>query len=132
MSRVENDSRTLCVSLSQGNRRAYELRDVRTVKELTLPSQSLDVNKLAKTFPHLRGIPVQSYYAAVPRLLIGIDNIRLTVPLKTREGATNDPVAVKMRLGWCIFGGSKENSATSSLNVHACDCASDQTLHNMV
>lgn len=132
MSRVEEKSRTVCLSLSHENQRPYELRNVRTVKELTLPSQSLDVSWLSSKYPHLRGIPVQSYETAVPRLLVGIDNIRLTVPLKTKEGRPNEPVAVKTRLGWCIYGGQGDIPSESSLNVHSCDCSTDQSLHNMV
>ncbi|XP_053698911.1 uncharacterized protein LOC128745869 [Sabethes cyaneus] len=132
MSRVENKSRTVCLSLSRDGQRHYELRNVRTVKELTLPSQSVDVERLSRDYPHLRGIPVQGYESATPRLLVGIDNIRLTVPLKTREGGVNDPVAVKTRLGWCIYEGQAETPRTTSLNLHACDCSSDQNLHDMV
>ncbi|XP_062708649.1 uncharacterized protein LOC134288292 [Aedes albopictus] len=67
----------------------------------------------------------------VHRLLIGVNNASLTVPLKVREGKKGEPIAAKTRLGWCIFGGCGKE-ATHSLNYHDCECSSDQELHNIV
>ncbi|XP_055623419.1 uncharacterized protein LOC129766842 [Toxorhynchites rutilus septentrionalis] len=132
VTRIEPESKQVQMTIKGTNtRKQFNLNDVRTVKELTLPEQSLRYDELSQRFRHLQGLPIVSYEKAVPRLLIGVNNLNLTVPLKIREGRKNEPDAVRTRLGWCIFGGSHKE-VTHSLNYHACECATDQDLHNVV
>ncbi|XP_062533250.1 uncharacterized protein LOC134202211 [Armigeres subalbatus] len=85
-----------------------------------------------KQHKHLTGIPVSSYKNAVPKILIGIDNLRLALPLKVREGEDGTaPVAVKTRLGWCVYG-PHESSKQDSYSFHICECSCDETLHEAV
>ncbi|XP_049292260.1 uncharacterized protein LOC125768526 isoform X2 [Anopheles funestus] len=84
-----------------------------------LPTQSLNYEALKERFPHLKGLPMQNYTHAQPQLLIGLDNIRLGVPLKLREGRSTEPIAAKCRLGWAIYGGGKARTArTAMVNFH--------------
>ncbi|XP_062541148.1 uncharacterized protein LOC134209180 [Armigeres subalbatus] len=131
MARTENGSQTVRLSIVAENQRHFPLAEVRTVKALSLPCQSLNASRLANKYTHLRRIPVSSYSEAVPRLLVGVDNLRLTVPLKTKEGRVNEPIAVKTRLGWCIYGG-RARSTEASLNYHSCECSSDHKIHDLV
>ncbi|XP_058816851.1 uncharacterized protein LOC131680146 [Topomyia yanbarensis] len=129
VTRVESDSKQVRITIrGASSAKQFTIDDIRTVKELTLPEQSLDCGELAQRYRYLQGLPIVSYANAVPRLLIGVNNVNLTVPLQVKEGKKSDPVAVKTRLGWCIFGGSGKEG-THSLNYHACKCASDQDLH---
>ncbi|XP_062533722.1 uncharacterized protein LOC134202737 [Armigeres subalbatus] len=132
MTRTENDSKQLSLIVSSTDGRKYSLEEVQTVKELSLPTQTLSYDQLSKQYGHLKGLPVASYTKAVPKLLIGVNNLELMVPLKTREGIKREPVAVKTRLGWCIYGGSADYSQMASINYHACGCVADQTLHDLV
>ncbi|XP_062538040.1 uncharacterized protein LOC134206352 [Armigeres subalbatus] len=132
MTRTENDSKQLSLIVSSTDGRKYSLEEVQTVKELSLPTQTLSYDQLSKQYGHLKGLPVASYTKAVPKLLIGVNNLELIVPLKTREGIRREPVAVKTRLGWCIYGGSADYSQMASINYHACGCVADQTLHDLV
>ncbi|XP_058837183.1 uncharacterized protein LOC131693415 [Topomyia yanbarensis] len=134
VTRVESESKQVRVFIRGANsNKQFTINDVRTVNELTLPEQNLDYDKLARHYRHLQGLPIASYTKAIPRLLIGVNNANLTVPLQAREGKRTEPIAVKTRLGWCIFGGG-ESRDTHSLNYHACECAGtgDQELHNAV
>ncbi|XP_058840837.1 uncharacterized protein LOC131696307 [Topomyia yanbarensis] len=134
VTRVESESKQVRVFIRGANsNKQFTINDVRTVNELTLPEQNLDYDKLARHYRHLQGLPIASYAKAIPRLLIDVNNANLTVPLQAREGKRTEPIAVKTRLGWCIFGGG-ESRDTHSLNYYACECAGtgDQELHNAV
>ncbi|XP_055622773.1 uncharacterized protein LOC129766279 [Toxorhynchites rutilus septentrionalis] len=95
-SRFENDSLQLDIEISgiEKNHKKY---------------RSVNVNELAYQYPYLRGIPVESYHDVQLRILIGIDNANLTLPLKGREGKLCQPIATKTRLGWIIHGGTESS-----------------------
>ncbi|XP_053690825.1 uncharacterized protein LOC128739367 [Sabethes cyaneus] len=132
VTRVESESKQVRITIRGAtSQKKFTLNDVRTVKELTLPEQCLRYDELANRFRHLKGLPIVGYERAVPRLLIGVNNLSLTVPLQVKEGKKNEPVAVKTRLGWCVFGGS-DRGTTHTLHYHACECVSDQDLHSLV
>ncbi|XP_065084732.1 uncharacterized protein LOC135706971 [Ochlerotatus camptorhynchus] len=61
----------------------------------------------------------------VPKLLIGVDNLRLALPLKTREGVTGGPTAVKTRLGWCVYGGQRTQEHPE-YSYHICECGGEE------
>ncbi|XP_062705689.1 uncharacterized protein LOC115258970 [Aedes albopictus] len=106
----------------KGSTARHKLVDARTVSQLVLPSQSLKYGDLAKRFPHLRGLPLEDYELVQPKLLIGLDNLRLCVPLKLREGGPRDPIGAKCRLGWSIYGcipGQPFRTAIVSFHVGA-------------
>ncbi|XP_062702228.1 uncharacterized protein LOC134285471 [Aedes albopictus] len=107
--RMENDSIRLSVEISgtQEGHKKYRLQEVHTVANLSLFHQSVNVKELAEQYPYLRGVPVESYQDVQPRILIGIDNANLALPLKGREGGWCEPIATKTRLGWIIHGGTE-------------------------
>ncbi|XP_053698951.1 uncharacterized protein LOC128745910 [Sabethes cyaneus] len=91
----------------------------RTVSSLVLPNQTIRYTDLARRYPHLRGLPLEDYGESQQKLLIGLDNLRLTVPLKRREGGNADPIATKCRLGWSIYGcGANSSDKTTSVYFH--------------
>ncbi|XP_058817334.1 uncharacterized protein LOC131680635 [Topomyia yanbarensis] len=133
VTRKESCSKKVQLSISGINgKEEYALRDVRTIESLNLPRQSLDYQDLAKRFPYLQGLPVQSYTEAAPGILIGVDNSRLKLPLNKRDRRDNEPVAIKTRLGWTVFGGRRESAGTERVMVHACSCNGDRELSEMV
>ncbi|XP_062713659.1 uncharacterized protein LOC109432815 [Aedes albopictus] len=121
VSREEKYSQRVSIEIAGqdgGNR--FRLNNVRTVQKLNLPSQTLQYEDLRSMYPHLRGLPVQSYSRANPGIIIGMEHARLLATLKIREGKANDPVAAKTRLGWCIFGKQcGENQSVELLNHHS-------------
>lgn len=62
---------------------------------------------VSRTF---RGLPIEHQGLVQPKLFIGIDNLRLMVTQKPREGAAHDPIATKFHLGWKIYGSTSTNS----------------------
>lgn len=84
---------------------------------------------------HLRGLPIDEYTNAVPRILIGGDHYSLTVPLEVREGELHDPVATRTRLGWVVSGPMNTAYAThtmTSINYHDCMKTDEPDLHDLV
>lgn len=113
--------------------RRFPLSTVRTVKELLLPLQTLDAAELKQLYPHLRGLPLQSYREARPRILIGMKHVSVGVVLKCKEGKFEDPIAVKTRIGWTVCGKlSRSAEESAQCMVHVCteDQDSDEQLHH--
>ncbi|XP_055633819.1 uncharacterized protein LOC129774147 [Toxorhynchites rutilus septentrionalis] len=133
VTRAEVDSQRVELEISgRDYQYRYTIRDVRTVGSLDLPLQSIHYNEICEVFPHMKGLPITDYDRATPRILIGSDNAHLTATLKLREGMPEDPVAVKTRLGWAIYGSNRSSSARHVHSFHICECEQDIKLHDMV
>ncbi|XP_058448717.1 uncharacterized protein LOC131428686 [Malaya genurostris] len=115
--RNESSSKSVCVEIS-GSSRRFKLSGARTVENLMLPRQSMCYRELADKYPHLRGLPLNDYIETAPKLLIGLDNLKLIVPLKVREGGWGEPVATKCRLGWSVYGCSRGKALQSMCGFH--------------
>ncbi|XP_036347872.1 uncharacterized protein LOC118757252, partial [Rhagoletis pomonella] len=121
--RVEKNSVRAAIEISSmTNKRRYILNNIHTVDDLDLPAQSIDAFELQKMYPHLAGLPIASYENVKPSMLIGVDNWKLAVPLKIREGTWSQPIASKTRLGWALQGCDVGCTEECQLNVHTCDC----------
>ncbi|XP_058816775.1 uncharacterized protein LOC131680070 [Topomyia yanbarensis] len=126
--RMESDSMKLDLEVSGTGevQKKYRLAGAHTVAGLDLFHQTVDTELMCKEYPHLRGIPIESYINVQPRILIGIDNANLTFPLKGREGKMYEPIATKTRLGWIVHGGSNTGEAVvghHSHSVQTCPCS---------
>jgi len=86
------------------NSEEFLLQQVRTVKNLNLPVHPVNTCKLWKKWKHLEKIPYPEVLTSKPVLLIGQDNIRLTMPRQILEGPQNAPVATLTQLGWVVHG----------------------------
>ncbi|XP_055604719.1 uncharacterized protein LOC129752952 [Uranotaenia lowii] len=109
----------------------YKLKEVRTVKCLNLPKQTIRGQELIQKYPHLQGLPIQSYKNAIPKILIGNDNLYVAATQKIREGAIGDPIAAKCRLGWTVYGASEFGSSEAGF-FHMCECEQSKSLHELV
>ena len=134
ISREEENSRRVNVEVSsRASNRRYSLKDVRTVSNLNLPTQSCNVAKLQLEYDHLKNIQLSSYCGAKPSILIGMNNWQMAVPLEVKEGRWRDPIAVKTRLGWIVCGPTSANMTSNYLNLHICSCERrDEELHQLV
>ncbi|XP_062700677.1 uncharacterized protein LOC134284979 [Aedes albopictus] len=132
ITREEKQSCRIALEISGlRNKKRYWMSDVGTVPSLDLPVQTLPIQHMRHRYTHLRGVPIDGYRDAVPRLLIGIDNLRLTLPLKTREGEQGHPVAVKTRLGWCVYGGQRDGRR-EPVSFHICECEDGRSMENTI
>ncbi|XP_037041773.1 uncharacterized protein LOC119078376 [Bradysia coprophila] len=132
---LETDSSRISLQISgvHDGAEKFLLDDVRTVKNLKLPTQSIPKDWLAK-YPYFDGIPITPYNNATPQMIIGLRYSKLMVSLKTIEGTWEQPIACKTRLGWVVQGPNDRrilNSNKFSLNM--CDCQrSYHGLHQLV
>lgn len=124
--REENESVS---GISEGNE-VFELPEVHTVRDLSLPKQSLSVPQMATKYSYLEGLPLTSYDSVSPRILIGMNNCRLGHAIRSVEGGENEPVASKTRMGWIVYGPcSMESGATNSGGYHSfhiCPCVKEE------
>ncbi|XP_058449080.1 uncharacterized protein LOC131429046 [Malaya genurostris] len=134
INRYENDSMKVELMMSaKGSKDKYSLFNTRTVSELVLPRQNVRFAEVVKRYSHLTGVPVKNFPSGKPRILLGLDNIHLFAPLESRVGKPNEPIAVRSKIGWTVYG--TENSAPSAhtyLNLHSVEPMSNQYLHDML
>ncbi|XP_070851599.1 uncharacterized protein [Drosophila suzukii] len=92
----ESKSRVVSVSVSAGGRPEVKhgLKGVRTVSNLDLPLQSIDDQTL-KERQHLRTVPISTYKDVRAQFIIGLDNIKIRVPLEVRQAEDDDLIAVR-------------------------------------
>ncbi|XP_055527107.1 uncharacterized protein LOC129719736 [Wyeomyia smithii] len=138
--RLETSSE--CVNLhisSYGEqRKKYKLSLVHTVESLKIRPQTLRYADIQAKYPYLAGLPISSYENAYSRILIGVDNLSVGNVQKSREGRIQEPIAIKMRIGWTIYGKcATEDKIEHSVNYHSvkvCQCNKDldEDLHQMV
>ncbi|KAL7726341.1 hypothetical protein ACLKA6_001558 [Drosophila palustris] len=124
VSKTEQDSKTLTVNVSamKLDTRQYTLKGVRTVTDLDLPEQSLQ-SQLLRSRSHLFALPIEPYTEVRARIIIGLDNIKTTVPLEMREAEGDDIIATRCRLGWAVYGRAVKEDATIPRLLHICQCS---------
>ncbi|XP_062538677.1 uncharacterized protein LOC134206950 [Armigeres subalbatus] len=135
--RIENTSQRVEVEISAtgDSSKLHRMSNVHTIQELQIRPQTLIYSELMQRFHHLSGLPVESYCNACPRILIGLEHASLGHALKSREGKPYEPIAVKTRLGWVIYGScSQIPRQLNYVNVHTiavCEChqETDENLH---
>ncbi|XP_055585251.1 uncharacterized protein LOC129738089 [Uranotaenia lowii] len=134
VSREEKLSQRISITAhGVGKTESFRLNNVRTVANLILPKQTLDYVTMTQDYPHLRGLPVRGYSDVTPKMIIGIEHTMLLTSLKVREGHPNDPVAVKTRLGWCVYGEQLIGTeAIEKLHVHSDLMSCDKELHALI
>ncbi|XP_055643693.1 uncharacterized protein LOC129779933 [Toxorhynchites rutilus septentrionalis] len=122
--RYEANSQIVSVDISGCEGKKFHLREVRTVGELQLPYQSLDMEELQRKHPYLSGLPINSYHEVRPRILIGLKHANVTLVRRSREGKQGEPIAVKTNLGWTVFGVMPAEQSTNMVHYtyHICSC----------
>ncbi|CAL8103429.1 unnamed protein product [Orchesella dallaii] len=106
---ADSESRSVSLKISgmsadEPMEKKYLLKDVRTVKNLRLPSQPLEAFNMRKQWKHLELIPFLNVNKNPPLILLGQDNIQLSAPREIVEGAEGEPIATLTKLGWVVHG----------------------------
>ena len=104
----EEDSMTVKLKIQGASDEIFSLFDLQTVDELKLPTQSVNSSALAKQYPYLKDIELQSYEEAVPTILLGLPHAYLFKSQGEISGRFNDPIVRNTPLGLIIYGNSKE------------------------
>ncbi|XP_053699022.1 uncharacterized protein LOC128745992 [Sabethes cyaneus] len=133
ITREEKGSRCMDVMVSAiGGGEKVLLNSVRTVKSLLLPKQSLDSFKISQQYTYLKNLPLLSYSGARPGLLIGLNNLDSFAPIEVRMGDSGEPVAVRCKLGWTVYGpkGNGSPDRNGVLSFH--HIVSNEALHDLL
>ncbi|XP_058816283.1 uncharacterized protein LOC131679560 [Topomyia yanbarensis] len=105
MNRLERDSKCVDVSISAKDcEEKFLLRNVHTVQQLQLPEQEVRFAEITARFKHLSGLPITECLNGPPRILIGLKHLHVYAPLESRIGNPGEPIAVRTKLGWTIYG----------------------------
>lgn len=115
----ENSSMIVNFEISQPNSRTkkYKVKNARTVENLSLPEQHLDVDFIKSRYHYIDQALLESVKDAKPKLIIGQDNVSLIVSLEVIQPKYNQPAISKTRLGWVIHGPYFENSPIGLVNL---------------
>ncbi|KAG5868120.1 hypothetical protein JTB14_017263 [Gonioctena quinquepunctata] len=109
----------------------FSMKNVRTVENLALPVQEIRRSDWER-YSHLEGIPFHGI-SERPMILLGQDNIHLTVARKVIQSTKNEPIATKTNLGWILHGGNSIEQEKQAYSFHICSSEiSDISLHEMV
>ncbi|XP_051858691.1 uncharacterized protein LOC127565208 [Drosophila albomicans] len=129
VSKVENNSQSLDITVSATSMESqrYTLKSVRTVSDLDLPEQSLD-QQLLESRSHLCTLPIDPYSNVRARIIIGLDNIKWTIPLELHESEDDDVIAARCRLGWAVYGRSAKEYSSIPRLLHICQCSETGSL----
>ncbi|XP_055920797.1 uncharacterized protein LOC129952301 [Eupeodes corollae] len=135
--RVEENSRIVIFGISGSSEgcQRFTLHNVRTVKNLGLPKQSVSSHIMQNRYSYMRGLPIPSYDMAQPRILIGMDNWKLGVSMRVFEGNWSEPMVTKTRLGWCVHGPEKDiqtNFKNTEFALNIFQNQNDTELHQLV
>lgn len=113
----ETPSRRVQLWISGHGEKSYSLKDVRTIDDIALPTQTLDIKRMKKEFKYLADVPVQGYTNAKPSILIGMEHAHLLLTTDRRVGDEDSPMAARTKLGWLIFGKVYRGELTYSLCI---------------
>lgn len=129
-SRVEDKSQRVQVYITgTDEKETFLIKNARTVHTLELPLQSVETDRINQ-YNHLKGIPIEEYTNARPEILIGLDNHFLMSPIEVVEGEPTEPIAIRTRLGWTVFGNADVlEKETYAVNLHTRDT---NDLHDLV
>lgn len=118
---VASDKQSIVTSFrisARGKKKTFDVCEARTVRNLKLPKGSQDIEALMSTCPQLKGLPLPTFENVTPKILIGVDNSYLLSYENVVERDRNSPVAVKTKLGWCLFGKSRQEESPATGSDH--------------
>lgn len=107
------------------------LNSVHTVESLRLPKQSLNAVTISNQYTHLQNLPITSYPEARPGL-IGINNIDSLAPLEVKLGAPGEPIAVRCKLGWTVYGPKMRGTSNVNGVLGFHDVVTNEDLHDLL
>ncbi|XP_058824875.1 uncharacterized protein LOC131685286 [Topomyia yanbarensis] len=131
-SRTEKNSRKMNVWASAvGVGDKMLLRTVRTVGKLMLPHQKLDAAVLSARYQYMSDLPIASYEGQ-PELLIGLNNVHAFAPMEVKIGTVADPIAVRCKLGWTVYGPNQASHTTERGYVCLHHDVTNEDIHGLL
>lgn len=130
-------SQNVAVNISgqQSGCEQFKLRNVQTVKNIKLPTQTVNRTALHTSCPHLRGVPFSEFVNAKPKILIGLEHHHLGIPVDVRYSPSDQRyVATKTALGWVVYGSNGDTQDTEAIVMYSGgrDADEDNRLNELV
>ncbi|XP_074032901.1 uncharacterized protein [Leptinotarsa decemlineata] len=116
----QDDSRIVTFKISSktcNSNSNFYLRHVRTIKNLSLPKQTVDIDQISLKYPYIDN-KIQSMIDVRPKILIGQDNWPLLVSKKIISGPWHGPALTKTLLGWVVHGNLHHSN--DNMNTFVC------------
>ncbi|XP_017474322.1 PREDICTED: uncharacterized protein LOC108364948 [Rhagoletis zephyria] len=113
---------------TEHNTMPSQLKNVHTVKSLDLPIQTFNRSQ----FRHFDNLPIASYVAAKPSLLIGLDNSHLSIAKQTVSAGNNEPIATETSLGWVVYVSALSKVNPTAQIFHVRKSFTTNKLHQLV
>lgn len=128
-SKNEDDSQRVIIEVrGKLSPRSYYL-NARTVSLLDLPKQTISKTVFERAHKHIQNLPIDWYENVKPRVLIGLDNAKLTLTNDVRVGTDDDNVIAGLtKLGWTLYGANYNGTHMNRDVFHICDCAANAKL----
>ncbi|XP_061389849.1 uncharacterized protein LOC133325038 [Musca vetustissima] len=118
----EETSKTVSLYISDRKQTSkFLLKNIRTVTRLDLPVQTLSPAQI-KYCEHFNGLPIIPYTAVRARIIIGLDNAKLCVPLEVKEADGNELITTRCKIGWGVYGRQQSNGGPVHRVMHICSC----------
>ncbi|XP_073814309.1 uncharacterized protein [Musca autumnalis] len=119
---IEETSITVSLHISDRKQTSkFLLKNIRTVTKLDLPVQTLSTAQI-NNCEHFNGLPIIPYTAVRARIIIGLDNAKLCVPIEVKEVDGNELIATRCKIGWGVYGRQQSNSGPVHRVMHICSC----------
>ncbi|XP_053686396.1 uncharacterized protein LOC128735940 [Sabethes cyaneus] len=132
VTRTEPDSRKLNLWTSApGMNGKILLKSVQTVAKLLLPKQALNVDEVTTKYNHLCDLPIASYTDSHPGLLIGLNNLHAIAPIEARIRDVGEPIAVRSKLGWSVYGPLPNGTSSENTIGHHGE-VSNEDIYNLL
>jgi hypothetical protein len=110
----------------------YVVSGARTIQNLDLPRQTIDVDFLMIKYQYLPRDVLAKVTSITPRVLIGQENQTLMVARKVVEPDLLGLMITKTKLGWIVHGSNNGGSAQEAIvNIGGCE-ERDDDLHFVV
>jgi len=74
------------------------------IDKLNIPSVKVSKEGAIERRRHLSGVDLPELEGCDAMLVIGSDMAHLLIQLEVRQGRWDEPIAIKTRLGWTLFG----------------------------
>ena len=119
----------------------YQLRDVKTVPNLTGPDQRLKWSTIKHQYSHPKDLDMADTYSGPVQLIIGTNNSNLILPKRTVKpseysGDDRVPYCVETPLGWAVTnwlpGDQKMSSPYNAFKVYERCVNEDEDLRRLV
>uniref|UniRef100_A0A2M4CVY8 Putative polyprotein n=1 Tax=Anopheles darlingi TaxID=43151 RepID=A0A2M4CVY8_ANODA len=127
-SSTHSESQQVQLVIKGSTKTGYKLKDVRTVKNLILPIQWFNYQEISEKYSYLKNLPISSFNNVQPTIMIGINHNHLLMGLEHKYGRLGEPIAMKTRLGWLIYGKLPNNDWIN----HSMIIQEDNTLRDLM